>query len=168
MVVMQRMADAGAANGPFGAAACGGVRYGAKLVRSTSARAEPPDCHLMPCPRGAIADLRMVPCERAAPGPGEIKVRCSGAHTVSLLPGGFQGMRGQVFGALCTLGRPSSRCPCVLSCPVLSEHELSCPVLSCPVLSCPVLGLRTCPVLSCPVLSCPVLSCPVLSCPVLS
>jgi hypothetical protein len=61
-------------NGPFGAAAAEGARYNARLVRSC-ARVQPPDCHLMPCPRGALSDLRMVPLDRAAPGPGEIKVR---------------------------------------------------------------------------------------------
>jgi len=37
-------------------------------------RVEAPDCHVMPCPRGALADLRMVPLPRAEPGPGEVKV----------------------------------------------------------------------------------------------
>ena len=62
LATVQRASSAGALNGPFGAAADGGVRYGARLVRSESARAEPPDCHLMPCPRGAIGDLRHARC----------------------------------------------------------------------------------------------------------
>ena len=57
----------------FGRAQAGGLLSVARLMRSRR-RVEAPDCHVMPCPRGALADLRMVPLPRAEPGPGEVKV----------------------------------------------------------------------------------------------
>lgn len=82
---VRQFAGAAGANGAFGDAVCGGVQIQARLVRS-SAHAHSPDCHIVPCPRGALSDLRAVPLDSASPGPGEIKVRpsltlCVAHHT---------------------------------------------------------------------------------------
>ena len=71
---VQQAAGAAGANRAFGDAVCGGVQMQARLVRS-NAHARSPDCHIVPCPRGALSDLRAVPLDSASPGPGEIKVR---------------------------------------------------------------------------------------------
>ena len=63
----------------FGSSAADGVQSVARLLRS-ALTVSPPDCHVMPCPRGALADLRMVPRPRAEPGPGEVKVRCKPSY----------------------------------------------------------------------------------------
>jgi len=63
----------------FGKALAGGLLSVARLLRSRR-RVEAPDCHVMPCPRGALADLRMVPLPRAEPGPGEVKVALPDGH----------------------------------------------------------------------------------------
>lgn len=56
----------------FGSAEAGGLHYAARLLHSQVA-VSLPDCHVMPCPRGALADLRLVPLPHAEPGPGEVK-----------------------------------------------------------------------------------------------
>ena len=62
----------------FGSSAAGGVQSVARLLRS-ALRVSPPDCHIMPCPRGALADLRRVPQLRLTmPRAGEVKVRSKG------------------------------------------------------------------------------------------
>ena len=58
----------------FGSSAADGVQSVARLLRS-ALRVSPPDCHVMPCPRGALADLGLVPQLRTVPGAGEVKVR---------------------------------------------------------------------------------------------
>ncbi len=50
-----------------------GVRMAPLLLRSAAA-AHPTDCALMPCPRGALGNLRFVPLHRARPGRGEVQV----------------------------------------------------------------------------------------------
>lgn len=63
-------------DGPFGSALLHGMHYKARLHRSQVPR-NPVDCQLLPCPRGSLADLKFVPFDKAAPGPGEIHVRAS-------------------------------------------------------------------------------------------
>ncbi len=50
-----------------------GVRMAPLLLRSAAA-AHPTDCALMPCPRGALGNLRFVPLHRQQPGRGEVQV----------------------------------------------------------------------------------------------
>ena len=68
------------AAGAFGSSAADGVQSVARLLRS-ALRVSPPDCHVMPCPRGALADLRLVPQLRTVPGAGEVKVRNNRHYT---------------------------------------------------------------------------------------
>ena len=58
----------------FGTAATSGAVLRAKLLRAPMA-AVLANSHLMPLPRGSLADLKLVPHAKTAPGPGEIKVR---------------------------------------------------------------------------------------------
>ena len=67
---MQGQADS--SNGPFGRGSGAGCAVQACLVRS-SLPVEPADCHLMPCPRGALENVRLMPLEEPQPGPGEVK-----------------------------------------------------------------------------------------------
>lgn len=59
--------------GPFGHGYGSGYKMQAHLLRS-ALDIEPPDCHLIPHPRGALEDLKMMPMEKAHPGLGEVKV----------------------------------------------------------------------------------------------
>lgn len=56
-----------------------------RLVRG-SAHVRSPDCHLMPCPRGALSNLKALPLDSATPGPGEIKVRAASTSVHSPQP----------------------------------------------------------------------------------
>ena len=59
----------------FGTAGSGGTVLQARLLRQPAAgAAELHDSHLMPMPRGSLANLRPVPHSQVAPGPGEVKV----------------------------------------------------------------------------------------------
>ena len=51
----------------------GGVRMAPRLLRSAAA-VQPTDCALMPCPRGALGNLRFMPLHRQRPGHGEVQV----------------------------------------------------------------------------------------------
>ena len=55
------------------AARAGGVRMAPRLLRSGMAM-QPTDCALMPCPRGALGNLRFVPLHRQHPAAGEVQV----------------------------------------------------------------------------------------------
>ena len=55
----------------FGTAATQGAVLRAKLLRQ-QALVMLPNSHLLPMPRGSLADLRLVPHERSHPGPGEV------------------------------------------------------------------------------------------------
>lgn len=70
--------SAAGSNGAFGEAVAGGLQLQARLVRS-SRHARSPDFHLMPCPRGALSNLKATPQDSSLPGAGEIKVH---AHSV--------------------------------------------------------------------------------------
>ena len=76
--------------GAYGAAVNGGAHYLARLLRS-AVTAQPAECHLMPCPRGSLSDLKFVPLEHDIPPPGSVKVHetayllCSVQCTVPLL-----------------------------------------------------------------------------------
>jgi hypothetical protein len=61
-------------NGAFGDAWSHGMHMQARLVRS-SGMLVPAGCHLMPCPRGSLNDLKLVPLESLLPGHGEVKVQ---------------------------------------------------------------------------------------------
>ena len=110
-------ADAAAApvsTDAYGTAGSGGAVLRARLLHQPTAGAsELPNSHLMPVPRGSLANLRPVPHAQAAPGSGEVKV-CSGAcrpgsECRSAVPASA------VEGV--TLARPNSppRCGCALS-----------------------------------------------------
>ena len=75
--------------GVFGTSVGEGVQHKLRLLR-TSAPLSRPDCHLLPMPRGSLADLKLVPLDPAQPGQGQIKV-----HN---LPNSFS-----CFGALSSL-----------------------------------------------------------------
>ena len=64
--------QAESSNGPFGRGSGAGCAVQACLVRS-ALQVEPADCHLMPCPRGALENVRLMPLEEPHPGPGEVK-----------------------------------------------------------------------------------------------
>ena len=70
--LMRTRQDAGA----YGEAVSGGAHYLARLLQSAVVAA-PADCHLMPCPRGSLADLKIVPLEHDVPPPGCVKVHHS-------------------------------------------------------------------------------------------
>ena len=57
-----------------------GVRMAPRLLRS-AAPAHPTDCALMPCPRGALGNLRFVPLHRQQPGHGEVQVTAQSTCT---------------------------------------------------------------------------------------
>ena len=63
-----------AAGDAFGTAPDQGAVFRQRLLPSAVAPRKP-DHHLLPMPRGSMAGLRLVPLERAQPGPGEVKVR---------------------------------------------------------------------------------------------
>ncbi len=70
--------------GAYGEAASGGAHFLARLLRSTMTSA-PAECHLMPVPRGALADLKLVPLEHDLPPPGSVKVRAASFNLVYTL-----------------------------------------------------------------------------------
>ena len=55
------------------AARPGRVRMAPRLLRSRTV-IQPTDCALMPCPRGALGNLRFVPLHRQQPAAGEVQV----------------------------------------------------------------------------------------------
>ena len=61
----------------------GAVRMAPRLLRSMAA-AQPSDCALMPCPRGAVGNLRFVPLHRQRPGRGEVQVTAQSLVLVSI------------------------------------------------------------------------------------
>ncbi len=65
-------ADLPAPADTLGTAATQGARLRARLLRQP-VLAAPPNSHLLPMPRGSLADLRLVQHEQSAPGPGEVK-----------------------------------------------------------------------------------------------
>ncbi len=64
--------QAESSNGPFGNGSGAGCTFQACLVRSTLS-VEPAECHLMPCPRGALQNVKLVPLEERQIGPGDVK-----------------------------------------------------------------------------------------------
>ncbi len=65
-------ADLAAPADTLGTSATQGAMLRARLLRQP-VLAAPPNSHLLPMPRGSLADLRLVQHEQTTPGPGEVK-----------------------------------------------------------------------------------------------